>query len=43
MVTNATEDIIPDNRCPIKNEKCREQSQGFCSMICLLPGIKAPG
>jgi hypothetical protein len=43
MVTNATEDVIPAHSCPIKYEKCREQSQGLCSMMCLLPGIKAPG
>jgi len=43
VVTNATEDMIPDHSCPIKDQKCREQSQGLCSMLCLLPGIKAPG
>ena len=43
MVTNATQDVIPTHACPVKDQKCREQSQGLCNMLCLLPGIKAPG
>jgi hypothetical protein len=43
VITNATEDVIPGHSCPIKDKKCREQSQGLCNMLCFLPGIKAPG
>lgn len=43
MVANATEDVIPVRTCPVKDPKCREQSQGLCYMLARLPGIKAPG
>jgi hypothetical protein len=43
LITKAEKDVIPTHSCPIKDKKCQEQSQGLCNMMCLLPGIKAPG
>jgi hypothetical protein len=43
IVMNAGEDVIPVNTCPIRDKNHREQSSGICSIMCGLPGIKAPG
>ncbi|CAF1376311.1 unnamed protein product [Rotaria sordida] len=42
IVMNANRDIIPSSKCPIQDASCREQSKGICSILCVLPGIKAP-
>ena len=43
IVMNVGHEMIPAKSCPIKDKKCREQSNAVCSMMCVLPGIKAPG
>ncbi|CAF4229422.1 unnamed protein product [Rotaria sp. Silwood2] len=43
IVMNADHDVIPSSNCPIQDKSCREQSTGICSILCVLPGIKAPG
>jgi hypothetical protein len=43
IVMNAGHDIIPGKSCPVKDQKCREQSTALCGIMCVLPGIKAPG
>ncbi|CAF1503058.1 unnamed protein product [Adineta steineri] len=43
IVMSASQEIIPNDSCPIKDKKCREQSSGICGIMCGLPGIKAPG
>jgi len=43
IVMNAGHDMIPGKTCPIKDKKCREQSNALCGIMHVLPGIKAPG
>jgi hypothetical protein len=43
IVMNAGHDVIPAKSCPIKDQKCRQQSTALCGIMSVLPGIKAPG
>jgi hypothetical protein len=43
MVMNAGHEMIPAKSCPIKDKKCREQSNALCGIMCVLPDVKAPG
>jgi hypothetical protein len=43
IVMNAGRDVVPASSCPILDKSCREHSIGICTLMCSLPGIKAPG
>ncbi|CAF3700216.1 unnamed protein product [Rotaria socialis] len=43
IVRHANHDVIPSSNIPIRDNSCREQSKGICSILCVLPGIKALG
>ncbi|CAF3681309.1 unnamed protein product, partial [Adineta steineri] len=34
IVMSASQEIIPNDSCPIKDKKCREQSSGICGIMC---------
>ena len=43
IVMNAGHEVIPASDCPIQDKSCRERSKCVCSILCALPGVKAPG
>lgn len=43
LISNITQDVIPDHDSPIEDADRREQAQSLCDIMYLLPGIKAPG
>ncbi|CAF2794862.1 unnamed protein product [Rotaria sp. Silwood2] len=43
IVLNAGSNVTPVSSCPIKDKSCRQQSISMCTILCALPGIKAPG